>query len=321
MSSPTFDPATPIRIGITRCGPIARACLGAEFGGPVTAVFRNCFYVESGERLVCIGNPSLGPGPLNALCDGTDGIDWLANGFPPGTPYRAAAGRLIVGGRFVFCFAEAETWHPPRPAFKTAALRRGLARLERIAEGRVPDTGLAPIVFGGVRETDAVAGEAREPLARLRRWLFAAMAPALTDDRTDLAAACRLLGLGPGLTPSGDDFLGGVMIALDAAGLDDVRAALRGEIRRRPSDAVGPISRAHLEAAAEGLGAAALHDMIAVLASGRVDGLRPSLDAVDRLGHTSGWDALAGIVTVLRVVARGANGFAAPSPRDRTHRR
>ena len=33
-----------------------------------------------------------------------------------------------------------------------------------------------------------------------------------------------------------------------------------------------------------------------------VDKLASEVDAIDRIGHTSGWDTLAGIVTVLRAI-------------------
>jgi hypothetical protein len=44
----------------------------------------------------------------------------------------------------------------------------------------------------------------------------------------------------------------------------------------------------------------ALHEVLANLSAWEVPDLHPSLVRLDAVGHTSGWDALAGIVAVAR---------------------
>jgi hypothetical protein len=104
--------------------------------------------------------------------------------------------------------------------------------------------------------------------------------------------------LGPGLTPSGDDVIGGALIVLHLLGEDRARDALWAALRPHAKTATGDISFAHLEAAAEGLGHEAMHRIANALMSGD-DNLREKLDAVHAIGHTSGWDALVGIVAAL----------------------
>jgi len=103
----------------------------------------------------------------------------------------------------------------------------------------------------------------------------------------------RLIGLGPGLTPAGDDFVGGAMIALRACG--DARAADRIAAWALPlaQERTNRISRAHLECAASGEGHEALHDYLA-------SGDREHLDRLTRIGHTSGLDAAAGALLALQ---------------------
>ena len=60
------------------------------------------------------------------------------------------------------------------------------------------------------------------------------------------------------------------------------------------------ISAAHLAAAAGGEVHEALHDLLTDLAAWESPDLLPSLSRLDALGHTSGWDALAGIVAVAK---------------------
>lgn len=102
-----------------------------------------------------------------------------------------------------------------------------------------------------------------------------------------------LIGLGPGLTPAGDDFVGGAMIALRTFG----NAALADRIAAwaLPLAEVGTsrISRAHLHCAAEGEGHEALHDWL----HGFRDG---DYRRLARIGHTSGLDAAAGCAGALR---------------------
>ena len=281
------------RFRISCWGSAARGLVEDGGAGRVAAVFARSFYLESAGRMACIGDRSLGLGPLNALCDAPPGIDWPASGLRTGAAYRRAGDRLHVGDRFVFSTKAAETWTPPPcPAsWRPEPLRRDLDALDRRIAGRVPNEGLAPLVFGGA--DSAVGRAARAPVAGLRAWL-AEEAPG------DPAPWVRaLIGLGPGLTPSGDDFLGGAMIVLHVLdrrlALVDFAAAVRA-----CATATNPISRAHLAAAAEGQGSAAVHGLLDDLLSGKRSDLDDRLDAIDRIGHCSGWDALAGVVTALR---------------------
>ena len=103
-----------------------------------------------------------------------------------------------------------------------------------------------------------------------------------------------LIGLGPGLTPSGDDILGGMLIALHCLGRLDQSRILWNVIERE-AHRTNRISQAHLYAAAHGMGAEVLHEWIHSL-QGETDrqtvyGLCKRLG---RVGHTSGWDAALG---------------------------
>jgi hypothetical protein len=107
-----------------------------------------------------------------------------------------------------------------------------------------------------------------------------------------------LIGLGPGLTPSGDDALAGAMIALHTFSQAALAARLAAWALPRAAAGTGKISCAHLAAAAEGEGAGALHDVLAALSSPDAASLATCLDDVARIGHCSGWDALAGSAAV-----------------------
>ena len=102
--------------------------------------------------------------------------------------------------------------------------------------------------------------------------------------------ARQLAGLGQGLTPSGDDFIIGVMLAawagLYGATAEDFCAPLAHAAAPRTT----ALSAAFLHAAARGEAMSPWHTLFAALAC--PDALR----AVLEVGHTSGADALAGFI-------------------------
>ncbi|MCC7039954.1 MAG: DUF2877 domain-containing protein [Burkholderiales bacterium] len=133
------------------------------------------------------------------------------------------------------------------------------------------------------------------------------------DDATALHdAALPLLGLGPGLTPSGDDFVGAVLHARSVAPLDaawvETRRRLIAAAHRR-THALGAALFGDL---AMGESFAALNRLVRALAApsaaatrgaastaaGHVDvpqAFEAACDVV-AIGHSSGWDMLAGLI-------------------------
>ncbi|HET7199139.1 MAG TPA: DUF2877 domain-containing protein [Burkholderiales bacterium] len=230
--------------------------------GEVCARFQRSVYLRlPGGKYACVGDASLGCGPLNALVDGF--------AAPP------MDARLRV--------AVAAVWTAPVPPPHAAP---DLAALQAAARGRVPAEGLGCLVVGS---HNGVSGHAQPALDALDRWL---VGNALADE------AAMLVGLGPGLTPSGDDFLGGVMLALHHVQRPTQARGLWRWLEPRLAR-TSAISAAHLAAAAAGEGHEALHAALAHLFQ-RQPGWPAALDRLDAIGHCSGWDALAGAAAVAR---------------------
>jgi hypothetical protein len=116
------------------------------------------------------------------------------------------------------------------------------------------------------------------------------------------AYAGRLAGLGPGLTPAGDDWLAGWLVGLRAAAamngnpspldLDAVGRAVVGSARTR----TGRLSLAFLQAAADGAVAEPWHALLAALVDADQMPLRHAAAEIMRHGATSGSDMLAGFL-------------------------
>ncbi|MBO4275316.1 DUF2877 domain-containing protein, partial [Microbispora triticiradicis] len=163
--------------------------------------------------------------------------------------------------------------------------------------------------------------------------LDAAGAPALLERGClrgslveSITAAERLIGLGPGLTPSGDDMLAGLLVALRhlgrAAGVpravwlaDWLAAAVTFDARTRTTS----ISATLLHCAARG---EASPEVVGVLrAAAGHQPLEPAVNRLLRLGHTSGadlaWGVQIGVSAVLSLLGADPSDAGPPSRRER----
>jgi hypothetical protein len=282
-------------------GPIAAEVLRNAAQLDVIAVFERSFYLMAPTGIVCVALDALGPGPLNVLITPHAGPQPWTGGLPAETKAVTSAGRLTVGSAFTIDLATAAPWSPPAwPKIASGGAALGVAAVLRLTPAMVPGDGLAALVLApGHKATQTPTAEAARGLVSdLIRLLPADLQRGAWSDDA-LRAATLLVGLGPGLTPSGDDLLGGMMLALSALGRDRMRDALWQTVGAELADLTVPISAMHLSAAADGLGAEAMHEMIATVIAGDATRIAALLPTMNAIGATSGWDALAGAVMVL----------------------
>jgi hypothetical protein len=308
-----------LRIPVVLSGTHARAALADASTWRVLADFRRSVYCQATHgAVVCVGSLSLGAGPLNVLARIPPEWSWQDFGVARDTQVKWSDGALRFGRRLAFSFAQERLWQPDASVLDWApvVLSSGLDVLAAECRRRAPVDGLAPtipwLLGKGLRDT-AVAGldqalaEAAAPgIAALNVWLGSVVGGGNVHVSPPQPVE-KLIGLGPGLTPSGDDFLGGVLIALRALGWPDVADTMGRWLLRRAGTRTHAISCAHLRCAADGAGAAVLHDTLAALVSPGAPGLGARLDAVAAMGHSSGWDALAGMAAVASLAATAAS--------------
>lgn len=291
-----------LRYPVTLVGGAARRALGSGWGGSVLATFRHSFYCQSREgSLVCLGPMAIGAGPLNVVCALPEPTAWEAGDLEPGAPVKWDGQALRVDDRFVFSLTGARDWQPaPVPRdWDAGVLAQGLTALEARAAVLAPPDGLGPLIPMLAKGPRSVAVT---PLARTARDGIVALAEwARVGEGFPPAAVETLIGLGPGLTPSGDDALGGALIAFRALGRAGIAERLAAKALPRARQRTHAISLAHLACAADGQGTAALHETLAALCSPRARGLSRCLDAIAAIGHTSGWDALVGVWVAAKV--------------------
>jgi hypothetical protein len=327
----------PLRsIPILRSGVLAQDM--CRRGGPaeVAAVFARSFYLRAGDTFVCVGAPSIGNGPLTLIADIGRAVPLSALGLRAGQRAEICARCVVVGGAVRFELEESEPWHPPAwaAALPPGRLIEACDVLARCAAIEAPVEGLARLAFNAhdsFAEATPLRRLACKHIASFEFWLSGGLGASPsprscgervgvrglgavpTSDklpspgaqaRADLSPqagrgeASGLVGLGPGLTPSGDDFLSGALALLDALGMPQLHALLAQAVTEAAA-LTSPLSAGFLRAAADRHIGEYLHRAVASLITGDVDA---AIAVARRIGHSSGWDMLAGAATTLRMV-------------------
>jgi hypothetical protein len=122
------------------------------------------------------------------------------------------------------------------------------------------------------------------------------------DGDSAFEAADALIGLGDGLTPSGDDFLVGLTAALRAAG-HEFAGPIARHAAERAQGATTDVARVALEHASRGEYAERIHDVLRSLASDEGETLHVQIDRALSWGASSGADSLLGMLVGLEAAA------------------
>ncbi len=248
---------------------------------------------------------------------------------------------LRIGDALMVDLSTANCWRSPQPtpqgrlSLDEVNVSRAAA-LEAV-RGLPNPRGLGPVIDILAGSAPRSVGDGRVPGGELvdQAWpAISAMAEACRrgDVPRMLAAGLELIGLGPGLTPSGDDFVGGALFSAQHLGAVypeefGSASASVGAFLERVRPLTNRISFAILSDLAHGHGPEPLHDF--VTAQLRGESAHRALEAAQRtieIGHSSGYDLLAGAVTGMllteannsRVRASEGNlDFRRPIPRPR----
>jgi hypothetical protein len=267
-------PRRAVAIGC-RAWPALRAA-----GGRVRrfAVVSGAWYLEAGSEIIWATHGGALSHPRALVLAEPLPSDWPGGRLAPGD---APASMPVL---------------PPLLVGGPQALERRAARLTRaLAEGQSP-LGMGKMLRAEEPEFpfNAARGAAQALSSALRAGNSQAM----------VTAATALFGLGPGLTPSGDDYLCGALFATHLLATVEAKAslslaALRALIAGAAWTHTNRISAALLRDAAEGLGFVALHAVCGELAGGDEKAAFAAACRLAAIGHSSGWDMLTGLLGTL----------------------
>lgn len=130
------------------------------------------------------------------------------------------------------------------------------------------------------------------------------------DSAAVIEAADDLIGAGPGSTPAGDDLIAGVLVTLALLAPVNADAAVAHERIGRPlarhtiqaaRGRTTQLSVALLSSAAAGQPCGEVADLLRAL-GGRIP-LRPAVDALLAVGHTSGTELAHGVLAAVNAIA------------------
>jgi hypothetical protein len=302
----------PFHCQATRMGEEAKRLSASPlFSGKVLAVFSNSIYLlgRAGEML-WVACEDL---PMHRRC--------ITAFFEPhslcvGQSFLAHGSCLHIGEAIAIDLNQVKEWKPltigPEQAGALAGVNDWVCRLFTTLPRPNRNVGLGqtiPMISamaeGGNPETillDSLSTRAIDPVLTIAR-------ACLNEDIVEIAKIGReLIGLGPGLTPSGDDFLGGMFFtahSLKMAYPEEFcweEEPIGGLIKWSRSR-TNPISHAVLSDLCIGHGPEPLHDIVSSLLMGRDwRKVMLSINRLLRIGHTSGWDILAGLLTGMLMV-------------------
>lgn len=272
----------------------------------VESVFADvCNIVAADGQRYSLVSGAIGDGPLNVVLNRSELFSVIEIGDPAIPDSRG----LLVGRGWRIDLSRAKSWNPLPRYDRLAAwpqvvhtniawLDRNLAPPSALVESQGRD---APVLAGAFGSRSFNATTLNRASLSIHALLTAYQHGDVYRIKT---AARRLAGLGPGLTPAGDDWLAGWLVGLRVShaighhrgheGLPIAtvsRAVLQGA-----SDQTTELSLAFLAAAADGALSQVWHLLIDALSSAEPTPLRNAAEQVMHVGATSGADMLAGFL-------------------------
>jgi hypothetical protein len=243
-------------------GAFAKSALRTVVGPwKVMASFERAAYISHGAEIIVVTSRQVAPGPLYVTVD----VDRLS--AEEGATARFERDLLELGPHSV-TLSSADVW-----------------------TGGLPDPGR----LSGNREAisaalDPVADQSALNAAPYSRIADQGMERLGLLDFDGIARS--IVGLGPGLTPAGDDALAGLLVTAVAGGwLAPGDWVIDPETARRTT----PMSLAFMRCAAAGQAISPVHDVLLAGAAGRATACRAACAELASLGGTSGADIAFGM--------------------------
>jgi hypothetical protein len=303
-AKPDMKPAS----AIIQLGKIARDCLLPGRRGKVLAVFSKAIYflTEANELFWVAANDS----PMHRRCAQTSSP---LPGPLAGSLFRVEDHHLTIDPDFVFDIDNASLWSAPRLDSRhvsritefSARIRSFYASLD-LSQVKGFGNFIPPVLSLVRNKSIETSSKYTDPILQFSQPFVLDMARAFLKNQPFRISriADKLIGLGTGLTPSGDDFLGGLLFAIN-----QLQAAYpNSDFTSYTIPIEGYVSWTHsisftlLNDHANGHALAPLHIIINGLLGGEsLESIHPFVSQLTQIGHSTGWDLLTGLLTGLLV--------------------
>lgn len=270
--------------------------LGQEpSAGSVLAVHsRACNLVTGWREVISLVAPEIGDGPLNIVLGAWPG---LLGSVRIGAQVTLGLDEIVLNagsGAIELGLDGAVAWEPS-PDWEDLRSRRAVIEASRMPLAALclgHDPGNVLLSLLGAPSPDL--GRAAMLVERIRVAVAKLEAGWRGDEGALVEGAAALAGLGDGLTPAGDDFLVGMMLWAWLA--HPTPASFCRALAQAAAPRTTALSAAFLRAAARGQCGAAWHGLLAALAEGKAQEIKPAAQRVLAFGANSGLDALIGFL-------------------------
>lgn len=219
-------------------------------------------------------------------------IIWIGQHLPARHPRAAITAHPVATGQIVTLGVLPEfTWRcelPPMSAIDPGIVRETAGALLDTARALGPARGFGALLCH--TELDFPLTLALDRVCRLAR------AYALGDATSVHNASKALLGLGAGLTPSGDDLVAAALFGHRLINQDEAWARVGSELVRDADTATHAISAALLGDTVAGESFEPLHALADALVAGDAGAALAAARALVCIGHASGWDMFTGFL-------------------------
>ena len=289
--------------GVVGCAAVPREA--RVWKGTVRAVFTRSAHVETDAGFVTLGSLALTPHPCSILWSG------FAPDWTPGQHMHISSADLrMEDGRIVSLHGMQRytpSFSSSRTTEKTAV--RGVLRVTGDALARMPSQGGFHAAYKQSRGHITPAGGCLSGVIMSLGGRTGAMLAASMRRRdwdAFRAAADALAGLGEGLTPAGDDFLGGVLAAMRYHGKSTGSALFpdgpANGLASRLAAKTTPFSGFLLRLSTRGLVGLPFSRWLQAAHRGDDAATLASVAQAADIGHSSGLDALAGMLLSFQIL-------------------
>ncbi len=287
--------------------------------GTVVMRFDRCAYIQVDRQLICIGLNELGASSITGLFDRA--VRMLPQSLTIGASVQFSPQYLSVDDRYVVDVRVASLYESELQdkLNKLTCVTKLTTQHELLANLKIPSAGLAPLLQHFTVATTSAESTSTVNLIGIdsefidsefidfamplivqlakQIWLCCANGDSETvHHEFDSKRFQKLVGAGPGLTPSGDDFLCGVFTALRLSGFHKVADALWTSIRSVALLSTTPVSVAMMEQATLGDSGEHLDAVVQAYYGYPLTTASDFQRLIALVGETSGWDWLSGFV-------------------------
>lgn len=248
------------------------------------------------ERLISIVGSSIGDGPHNLVLP----LEIL-HPLPSIGERAFFDGDVLRLNGFEADISNASHWDARQDWAWIRNRKKDIA--ERIPEVRTaledgaPDEGILAILDGKSIEGSGMDAHFSAALIQPAAQVVSGLSKG--DKELALSGAIEISGLGSGLTPAGDDYLTGAMLACWAGFTEEQVAGWLGDLAEQAAAHTSRLSAAYLRSAGEGLFGQIWHSLLTGLSAEVNGSWEPAVSTIVQIGHNSGAYTLAGFVNVV----------------------